>query len=62
MAVFAGLLFGALKYGGTKIQPTMGAPSEIINIVIGIVVFFIAIPRMISLILDKMKKKDKNDR
>lgn len=46
--IFAGLLFGALKYGGYKIQPIMGAPSEIINIVIGIIVFFIAMPKMIE--------------
>ncbi|MCF7858700.1 MAG: ABC transporter permease [Candidatus Cloacimonetes bacterium] len=58
-SVFAGLLFGALKYGGTKIQPAMGAPSEIINIVIGTIVFFIAIPRMISLLIKRFSKKDR---
>lgn len=46
--IFAGLLFGALKYGGYKIQPGMGAPSEIINIVIGIIVMFIAMPKLIE--------------
>lgn len=48
----AGLLFGGLKYGGTKLQPKMGAPFEVVNIIIGIIVFFIAIPR----ILDFIKK------
>ena len=57
--VFSGLLFGALKHGGPKMQPAMGAPSEIINIVIGIIVFFIAIPQLIRLIL-KFRKKDKD--
>jgi len=55
--VFSGLLFGGLKYGGPKMQPAMGAPSEIVNIVIGVIVFFIAIPQLIRLILNFKKKK-----
>jgi simple sugar transport system permease protein len=31
-SVFAGLLFGALKYGGSKIQDGLRAPTEVINI------------------------------
>ena len=58
-SVFAGLLFGALKYGGQKIQPIMGAPSEIVNIVIGIIVLFIAMPKLIELFVNLFKKKDK---
>ena len=50
--ILTGLLFGALKYGGQKIQPVMGAPSEIINIVIGMIVFFIAMPKLIEAIVD----------
>jgi simple sugar transport system permease protein len=49
--VFSGFLFGGLKYGGQKIQPIMGVPSEIINIVIGIIVLFIAMPHLIGLII-----------
>ena len=56
-SVLAGLLFGALKYGGPKIQPAMGAPSEIINIVIGTIVFFIAMPRLTGLILSFRRRK-----
>lgn len=48
--IFAGLLFGGLKYGGYKIQPAMGAPSEIISIVIGIIVFFISMPKLIEML------------
>jgi simple sugar transport system permease protein len=58
-SVFAGLLFGALKYGGHKIQPAMEAPSEIINIVIGTIVFFIAMPKLIKLTSYLFKKKQK---
>lgn len=48
--VFAGLLFGALKYGGSKIQDTMNAPTEVINIMIGTIIFFVAMPKLIRLI------------
>lgn len=56
-AIFSGFLFGGLKYGGTKIQPALGAPSEVISIVIGTIVFFIAIPRAIKYIIEKLPKK-----
>jgi len=55
--VFSGLLFGALKYGGGKIQSAMRAPTEIINIVIGTIVYFIAMPRLITMILSQKRKK-----
>ena len=42
IAVPPGLLFGGLKYAGSKLQPLMGAPLEVINITIGVIVFFIA--------------------
>lgn len=49
--LFAGFLFGALKYGGTKIQsPPVRAPIEIINIMIGTIVFFIAMPRFLAML------------
>ncbi|SET74740.1 nucleoside ABC transporter membrane protein [Natronincola peptidivorans] len=55
--VFAGLLFSALQYGGSKIQPALGAPSEVINIMIGTIVFFIAMPKLIKYSLQNFKKK-----
>ncbi len=54
-SVLAGILFGALKYGGPKIQSLMGAPSEIINILIGSIVFFTSMPTLISIISSKVK-------
>lgn len=54
--VWAALLFGGLKYGGAKIQYKMGAPSEVISIVIGSIIFFIAIPRLIKILLNYFKK------
>lgn len=58
--VLSGLLFGALKYGGGKIQMALEAPSEIINIVIGTIVFFIAIPKMIIIVKKFFESKKKH--
>ena len=54
-SVLAGILFGALKYGGPKIQSVMNAPSEIINILIGSIVFFTSMPSLISILSSKIK-------
>jgi simple sugar transport system permease protein len=40
----ASLLFSGLIYGGMSVQQVMGAPSDIINIMIGTIVFFTALP------------------
>lgn len=54
--IFAGLLFGGLLYGGQSIQSTMGAPSEIINIMIGTIVFFVSLTKVVPILADKLKK------
>lgn len=54
--IFSGLLFGALRYGGSKMQ-TIGAPSEVINIVTGSIVYFIAISSALRIAYNKFKKK-----
>ncbi len=54
--ILAGLLYGALKYGGSKIQPAIGAPYEIISIIMGMIVLFIAMPKLIKTV--KLKKKE----
>ena len=51
-SLLAGLLFGALKYGGSKIQDAMQAPTEVINIMMGAIILFIAMPKVIRLILN----------
>jgi simple sugar transport system permease protein len=40
--LFAGLFYGAMKYGGSKLN-MIGAPSELVNIVLGVVIYCIAI-------------------
>ena len=59
-SVFAGLLFGALKYGGSKIQDSMQAPTEVINIMIGTIILFVAMPKLIRLILTILERRSKN--
>ncbi|KXZ39314.1 nucleoside ABC transporter membrane protein [Alkalithermobacter thermoalcaliphilus JW-YL-7 = DSM 7308] len=52
--VLGALLFGGLKYGGSRLQ-TIGAPTEIINIVIGSIIYFIAASRLVKILVDKVK-------
>lgn len=57
--IFAGLLFGGLLYGGQALQYEVGAPSEIINIVIGIIVFFVALARVIPPLFERYFKGER---
>ncbi len=54
--IFAGLLFGGLIYGGQTLQYEVGAPSEIINIVIGVIVFFVALTHIIPPLVERLRK------
>ncbi|MCG8617321.1 MAG: ABC transporter permease, partial [Desulfobacterales bacterium] len=56
-SVLAGFLFGALKYGGSKIQDAVGAPTEVINIVVGTIILFIAMPMLIRLMIQWKGRK-----
>jgi simple sugar transport system permease protein len=40
--LFGGLFYGAMTYGGSKLN-MIGAPSELVNIVLGVVIYCIAI-------------------
>ena len=53
----AALLFAALIYGGQSVQQVLGAPSDIINIMIGTVVFCMALSGAIPLLLEKLKRR-----
>ena len=55
--IFAGLLFGGLLYGGQSVQIAVGAPTDIISIMIGTIVFFVAIARVVTLIADRLEKR-----
>lgn len=58
--IFSGLLFGAFKYGGTKMQ-SVGAPSEVISIIIGSIVYFIALVNVIKIVYTKFIQKRRNE-
>ena len=55
--IFAGLLFAGLLYGGGSLQSTIGVPSEIINIMIGTIVFFVALTKVVPVLADKLIKR-----
>lgn len=57
--IFSGLFFGALKYGSGTIQSRIGAPSEIINIVIGVIIFMIAMKSIFKMISGYLAKQGK---
>lgn len=56
--IFSGLLFGALLYGGQSIQYVVGAPSEIINILIGTIVFFVALKDVVVVLANRLEHKE----
>lgn len=58
----AGLLFGGLKYGGNKLNSTIDAPSEIISITIGVIIFFVAMPRLFDMANNLLKSKKRGGR
>ncbi len=58
--LLSGLFFGALKYGGSKIQtPPINAPSETVNIMVGIIVLFISMPKLIDVLKKSIAARKK---
>lgn len=53
--ILGGILFSGLNYGGTKMQ-SLQVPSEVVSIVIGSIIFFIAIARVFRPLLKPLKK------
>lgn len=53
----ASFLFAGLIYGGQTVQQVMGAPSDIINIMIGTIVFFMALGSVAPMIADRLDRK-----
>ena len=41
-ALFSGLFFGGMKYGGSKLN-MINAPTELVNVIIGVIIYTIAI-------------------
>lgn len=57
--IFSGLFFGSIKYAGGNLQRAMGVPTELINIIIGTIILFTAIPLVFRIIKAK-RAKSKN--
>lgn len=55
--IFTGIFFAALFYGGGSIQSEIGAPSEIIQIMIGTIVFFVALARIVPKLVERLGKR-----
>ncbi len=48
--VLAGLLFGALNGGGTLMEAATGVPSDVVNVIKGLIVLLVAAPPLIRLL------------
>ncbi len=55
---FAGLFYGGIKYGGSKLN-LVQTPSEVVNIIMGMIVFFIAISHVFKFKKSSNKKGGK---
>jgi hypothetical protein len=54
--IFAGIFYGAMKYGGGKLS-LVNAPAEVVDIIMGIIIVFIAISGLFkTIILNRVKK------
>ena len=56
--LIAGIFYGALTFGGSKLN-LVGAPTQLINVIVGTVVFFIAISIIFTRLKFLKKKTDK---
>ncbi len=56
--ILAGLMFSGLIYAGQSLQFKTGAPSEIVNIMIGVIVFFVALVRIVPVIISRFLEKE----
>ena len=55
--ISASLLFAGLLYGGQSVQQVVGAPSEIISIIIGTIVFFMALGGVIPMLAEYLDRR-----
>lgn len=58
--LFSGWFFGAMKYGGTRIKMLDGTriPKEIIDIIMGCIVFSIASSNLLRILMSSRKRKE----
>ncbi len=54
--IFAGMFYGAMKYGGSKLT-IVKAPAEVVDIIMGCIILFIAISQIFRALFKKVGKK-----
>ncbi len=54
--IFAALLFGALKIGALNMPAVAGVPNELVNVIIALIIFFVASSYIIRWTMAKFKK------
>lgn len=52
--IFAGIFYGAMKYGGTKLS-LVNAPAEVVDIIMGTIIIFIAVSHVFKYLFNKKK-------
>ena len=57
--IFAGLFYGAMKYGGSKLS-LIKTPSEVVDIIMGTIILFIAVSHIFRKLLTSRKRKGGN--
>jgi simple sugar transport system permease protein len=60
-SIFTALLLSCLQFGGSTMQMNLGTPSEVVNIMIGVIVFFVAVASMFTMISERIKKRRVKD-
>jgi ABC-type uncharacterized transport system permease subunit len=55
---FAALLFGALEVGALNMPLAAGVPNELVDIIIALIVFFVASSYIIRVFLERLSKKE----
>lgn len=56
--VLAAFLFGALKVGALNMPLQSGVPNELVEIIIALIIFFVAASYVIRLFLDRLSRKE----
>ena len=54
--IFSGLFYGAMKYGGSKLS-IVKAPAEVVDIIMGCVILFIAVSQVFRILFRSIGKK-----
>ncbi|MBB5323609.1 simple sugar transport system permease protein [Anoxybacillus tepidamans] len=57
--ILSALLFGALKVGALEMPSSADVPTELVDIVIALIIFFVASSYLIRLLLSRFKKEGK---